>query len=167
MVIREQPLRVLPFGARPFHAIVLAGAAAGERHAQRKDAERFLRAAEPPAHDNWTATPELTTQYARGARQRIVHDFPTEVQKAVKRQITVEIEHGLGRTGFAQRSCCASSVPRTETAKRPRVSLLEGAARTRTAPGTSVSASRCLHGRRAGSSSRCSSSARKPAPGSP
>ena len=123
MVVHEQPMRVLPFGARPFHAVVLAGTAAADDTAS-KDAERFLRAAEPPAHDKWTGTPELTTQYGRGARTRIVHDFPAEVQKAVKRQITVEIEQDSDGPDSLKE--LLRLVGPTETAKRPRVKLLEG-----------------------------------------
>jgi transcriptional regulator with XRE-family HTH domain len=124
MVVREQTLRVLPFGARPFHAIVLAGAAAAE-DAIGKDAERFLRAAEPPAHDHWTGTPELTAQYARGAKQRIVNDFPNEVQKAVKRQITVDIEHTSDGPD-SLKELLRLVGKKEETAKRPRVKTLEG-----------------------------------------
>lgn len=85
MVIHDQR-PPMPFGAVPFYAIAMAGEAAGGDVAALH-AERFLRTAEPPEHNNWTATPELTANYARGARQRIVHDFPAEVVKAVKRQI--------------------------------------------------------------------------------
>jgi RNA polymerase primary sigma factor len=68
MIIRDYRLHNLPFGARPFHAIVLAGEAAGSEASDR-DAERFLRAAEPPAHNRWASTPEVTSQYERGGRK--------------------------------------------------------------------------------------------------
>jgi transcriptional regulator with XRE-family HTH domain len=124
MVIREQRPPV-PFGAVPFYAVVMAGEAAGDGLAA-VHAERFLRAAEPPAHDNWTATPELTTQYARGARQRIVHDFPSEVVKAVKRQITMP----SARTSDgpdALKELLRLIVPQGDSSSRPRVRLLTGA----------------------------------------
>lgn len=82
MVISEEAVPSLPVGARPFFAIVLAGEAAGD-DASDKIAERFLRAAEPPAHDRWVPTPDVVDSYARGARQRI-HDFHAEIRKKIR-----------------------------------------------------------------------------------
>ena len=56
MVVREEVVASLPMGSRNFHAVVLVGLAAGDEPAD-KAADRFLRAAEPPAHDNWEVTP--------------------------------------------------------------------------------------------------------------
>lgn len=82
MVISEDAVPSLPVGARPFFAIVLAGEAAGSE-ASDKIAERFLRAAEPPAHDRWVPTPDVVDSYARGARQRIL-DFHAEIRKKIR-----------------------------------------------------------------------------------
>jgi RNA polymerase primary sigma factor len=103
----------------------MAGEAAGDDPADRL-AERFLRTAEPPAHDNWTATPELTANYARGARTRIVHDFPSEVLKAVKRQISKP----TARTPDGPESLkelLRLVVPSGENPARPRVRTILGA----------------------------------------
>lgn len=124
MVIRDQRPPV-PFGAIPFYAIAMAGEAAGDDIAALH-AERFLRTAEPPAHDNWTATPELTANYARGARKRIVHDFPAEVVKAVKRQIS----QPTARTADGPESMkemLRLVVPSGESPARPRVRTITGA----------------------------------------
>jgi transcriptional regulator with XRE-family HTH domain len=65
MTIRDFKLTALPLGAKQFNAVLLAGEAAGE-DAESKRAEKFLRAAEPPAHNKWEGTSEVTTRYARG-----------------------------------------------------------------------------------------------------
>ncbi len=77
MVVRRQEIHGLSVGAPPFHAVVLAGAAAAE---SRDDvdaiaAERFLRAAEPPEHNDWTGTRELTNLYKRGGPTYIRNFF--------------------------------------------------------------------------------------------
>lgn len=57
-------------GAAPFQAVLLAGLAAGESEANAA-AEAFLRAAEPPDHNDWKQTDDLTATYARGAATRL------------------------------------------------------------------------------------------------
>jgi RNA polymerase primary sigma factor len=73
MVVQLKSLQGVCLGARPFHALLLCGKApefaAGEpRLAPSADnaAEQFLRTAEPPSHNQWTATPDLKAVYARG-----------------------------------------------------------------------------------------------------
>jgi RNA polymerase primary sigma factor len=73
MVVQLKSLQGVCLGARPFHALLLCGKApefaAGEpRLAPSADnaAEQFLRTAEPPSHNLWTATPDLKAVYARG-----------------------------------------------------------------------------------------------------
>ena len=70
MIIKSPRLGGLPLGARPFHAIVLAGEAAGDDTADH-DAERFLRAAEPPAHNAWTSTSDIAAAYKRGGKANL------------------------------------------------------------------------------------------------
>jgi transcriptional regulator with XRE-family HTH domain len=118
MTIRDYALTGLPLGARPFHAIVLAGLAADGSGADDRLAERFLRAAEPPAHDRWMATPELTTRYARGARAALTaleSDIKDVVREAV-RPGTSEVSDGPDSLKQLLRL-----VPPKDTAKRPRV----------------------------------------------
>ncbi len=82
MTIRDFPLSGLPLGARQFNAVLLAGEAAGEEPENRQ-AEKFLRAAEPPAHNKWTGTSEVSTRYARGG-VGYIRDFEGAIKTAIK-----------------------------------------------------------------------------------
>jgi transcriptional regulator with XRE-family HTH domain len=73
-------------GARPFHAVVLCGEAAGDE-ASHRAAERFLRAAEPPAHNDWTSTQDLKVEYELGGKKAL-DDFYSDVKRAVKELVT-------------------------------------------------------------------------------
>lgn len=73
-------------GARPFHAAVLCGEAAGDESSHRA-AERFLRAAEPPAHNDWTSTQDLKVEYDLGGKKAL-DDFYAEVKRAVKELVS-------------------------------------------------------------------------------
>ncbi|MFW5926206.1 MAG: hypothetical protein ACOC9O_01840 [Myxococcota bacterium] len=68
MVVRYWDRASLSAEARPFHAVLACGTArrAGEPSDADRMVERFLRAAEPPGHDVWFATPALKQQYRRG-----------------------------------------------------------------------------------------------------
>lgn len=83
MTVTEQRPRDLPLGSASFQAVLLAG------HATARDgddvvlAEQFLRASEPPEHDRWDRTEELTSSYERGALSRL-KEFRTEIDKAVR-----------------------------------------------------------------------------------
>jgi RNA polymerase primary sigma factor len=77
MVVQRQSLQGVCLGARPVYALLLCGLAPrlldGEAMPAAADfaAEQFLQAAEPPAHDRWTATPTLRAAYARGCVSRL------------------------------------------------------------------------------------------------
>ena len=79
MVIRYWDCRALSLGARTFHALLLAGEARNPDAPSAEDSavERFLRAAEPPGHDEWCATPALRQAYKRGG--------PTALQRLHRR----------------------------------------------------------------------------------
>ncbi len=68
MVVRYWDRSSLTIGMRPFHAILVCGLARNPRHptAEDEQLERFLRAAEPPGHDDWLATARLKQTYQRG-----------------------------------------------------------------------------------------------------
>ncbi|AIR98588.1 helix-turn-helix domain-containing protein [Streptomyces glaucescens] len=92
MTITEQRPRDLPLGTPPFQAVLLAGYATGREGDDVALAEAFLRASEPPEHDRWDRTQELTTAYERGALSRL-KEFRTSIDKTVrsllgKREIT-------------------------------------------------------------------------------
>ncbi|MFJ9915224.1 helix-turn-helix transcriptional regulator [Actinacidiphila glaucinigra] len=83
MTITEQRPRDLPLGTMPFQAVLLAGYATGRDTDDVAAAEAFLRASEPPEHDRWARTEELTSLYERGARTRLT-EFRGEIDKAVR-----------------------------------------------------------------------------------
>lgn len=118
MTIKDYALAGLPLGARPFHAILLAGNAAEQSTAEDRAAERFLRAAEPPAHDRWMATPEVTTRYARGAKAALER-FEGEIKDGIREAIrpgTTDAADGPDSLKQLLRL-----VPPKENPKRPRV----------------------------------------------
>ncbi|GAA1574005.1 hypothetical protein GCM10009731_30030 [Streptomyces globosus] len=83
MTITEYRPRELPPGSTPFQAVLLAGYATERVGDDVALAEAFLRASEPPEHDRWDRTEELTSLYERGALSRL-KEFRTEIDKAVR-----------------------------------------------------------------------------------
>lgn len=71
MSVVERPVTDVPLGARRFQAVLLAGHASGSIGADADSAEAFLRTAEPPEHNDWKPTEDLTSTYARGAVTRL------------------------------------------------------------------------------------------------
>jgi hypothetical protein len=67
MVVGYKEVRI-PLAEWPFHAVLIAGLARGNEPADEA-LEAFLRAAEPPGHDEWKpGTDRLHAEYERGAR---------------------------------------------------------------------------------------------------
>lgn len=83
MTIVEHRPREIPLGTPPFQAVLLAGYATGRDDAGVEAAEAFLRASEPPEHDKWDRTEELTSSYEKGALTRL-KEFRSEIDKAVR-----------------------------------------------------------------------------------
>lgn len=70
MVVAYKRLRI-PLSELPFHAVLAAGLAAGDG-SENRAAEEFLRAAEPPGHDDWKyGTERLHATYRQGAKARL------------------------------------------------------------------------------------------------
>jgi transcriptional regulator with XRE-family HTH domain len=90
MVVKTLDLSRGSLGARPFQVVVLAGLAAGDDK-QDERAEVFLRAAEPPSHDDWQYTPRIRTQYAAGGKKAL-GDFEQAIRREVRRVLQVESE---------------------------------------------------------------------------
>ncbi|WIV60604.1 helix-turn-helix transcriptional regulator [Amycolatopsis nalaikhensis] len=86
MTVREYRPRELPLGAMTFQAVLLAGYATGGTGEEVELAEQFLRASEPPEHNRWGKTEELTATYARGALSRLT-DFHRAIDEAVRRLV--------------------------------------------------------------------------------
>jgi len=79
-------------GAQAFQAVVLAGLAAGTGDGEEdRWAEEFLRAAEPPSHDDWTYTAKLRYEYSRGAKSRLA-EFEKAIRLEIRRLLAVEPE---------------------------------------------------------------------------
>ncbi|MFF8698272.1 helix-turn-helix domain-containing protein [Streptomyces albidoflavus] len=79
-VMARRP-RGLGMGLDPFQAVLLAGSATGRDDAVTRAAEAFLRAAEPPEHDKWGATEDLTATYANAPRR--LTEFNAAMDKAL------------------------------------------------------------------------------------
>ncbi|GAA2810019.1 helix-turn-helix transcriptional regulator [Crossiella cryophila] len=86
MTVVERRPRDLPLGASPFQAVLLAGYATGGNGPETELAERFLRASEPPEHNQWGRTEELTSIYQRGALSRL-REFREAIDEAVRNLI--------------------------------------------------------------------------------
>lgn len=83
MTIVERRPREIPLGTDAFQAVLLAGHATENDGEDVQLAEDFLRASEPPEHNKWDRTEELTSLYRRGALTRI-DEFKEEIDKAVR-----------------------------------------------------------------------------------
>ncbi|MGV9554958.1 helix-turn-helix transcriptional regulator [Streptomyces sp. NPDC003522] len=83
MTIKKSGVAGLPLGVNSFQAVLLVGHAAGDSALFAEEAEEFLRAAEPPEHDRWGQTEELTLRWSHSAHHRIAR-LTTEVNAAVK-----------------------------------------------------------------------------------
>ncbi|MFD4139562.1 helix-turn-helix domain-containing protein [Streptomyces sp. NPDC058572] len=86
MTVSVRRVPDLQLGTNPFQAVLLAGHATGSRTEDADIAEAFLRASEPPEHDDWNRTEELTARYARGALSRI-RDFRRDMNTAVRQLV--------------------------------------------------------------------------------
>ncbi len=85
MVVRYWSRSSILVGARPFHAVLLAGEAAAAS-AENLWAEQFLRISEPPAHDRWEFNDDLREKYQRGAGARI-HEFWGAITEELRKLI--------------------------------------------------------------------------------
>jgi transcriptional regulator with XRE-family HTH domain len=86
MTITERRPRDVPLGSAPFLAVLLAGYATERKGDDVGLAEQFLRASEPPEHDRWDRTEELTALYERGAVSRLA-EFRRSIDEAVAKLV--------------------------------------------------------------------------------
>jgi RNA polymerase primary sigma factor len=84
MVVVDRSVTDLPLGSRRFQAVLLAGQAAGADAPGAQVAESFLRTAEPPEHNAWKRTDDLTATYARGAITRL-NQFRSVIDDEIRR----------------------------------------------------------------------------------
>jgi RNA polymerase primary sigma factor len=93
MVVRSDKAS-LSLGARPYVAAVLAGEAAGQDTMSVR-AEQFLRAAEPPAHDEWIHdTKRMKDEYKTYGTRKLLADFEKAIREAVSKIVSVPDEEG-------------------------------------------------------------------------
>ncbi|MDR3080471.1 MAG: helix-turn-helix domain-containing protein [Streptomyces sp.] len=88
MTVRDSSVSDLPLSTNPFQAVLLTGRAAGADAPFADEAEAFLRAAEPPEHNKWGQTEELTLTYSSAAHRRIatmIRDTNRAVKELVAR----------------------------------------------------------------------------------
>ncbi|MGW1084939.1 helix-turn-helix domain-containing protein [Streptomyces sp. NPDC002596] len=83
MTVKKAGVSNVPLGTNPFQAVLLVGEAAGDSAPFAKEAEDFLRAAEPPEHDRWGQTEELTLRWSPSAYRRI-NALTYEVNSAIR-----------------------------------------------------------------------------------
>ncbi|MFJ8191376.1 helix-turn-helix domain-containing protein [Streptomyces sp. NPDC096094] len=124
MTVRKATVPNLPLGTNPFQAVVLVGEAAGASAPFARDAEEFLRAAEPPEHDRWGQTEELTLRWSPSAYRRI-QNLTTEVNSAV-RELVARPKRGKGEGGEALRKALTvKSRPKAKVPSGPVVPELD------------------------------------------
>ena len=87
MITQYYPRRNLAAGARPYHAVLLCGTLVGKGKPENA-AERFLRYAEPPAHNEWDAK-NLADRYERGGGTRL-RELDERVRDALRKYVCSE-----------------------------------------------------------------------------
>jgi RNA polymerase primary sigma factor len=124
MTVRKATVPNLPLGTNPFQAVLLVGEAAGQSSPFREEAEEFLRAAEPPEHDRWGQTEELTLRWSPSAYRRI-QNLTSEVNSAV-RDLVARPKRGRGEGGEALRKALTvKSRPKAKVPSGPVVPVLD------------------------------------------
>lgn len=84
MTVTSRRPRELGLGVEPYQAVLLAGFATARDGEDVVRAEAFLRTSEPPEHNRWEWTDELSDTYVRGAKKRL-DEFRVAVDDAVRK----------------------------------------------------------------------------------
>ncbi|GGV73788.1 hypothetical protein GCM10010499_27680 [Streptomyces thermoviolaceus subsp. apingens] len=117
MTVKKSTVPRLPLGINPFQAVLLAGEAAGETAPFAEEAEEFLRAAEPPEHDRWTQTDELTLRWSPSAYRRI---------EALTREVNNAVRDIVDRPGRTRREGGQALRKALTVKKRPKAKVPTG-----------------------------------------
>lgn len=124
MTVKRTGVPRLPLNTNPFQAVLLVGEAAGETAPFAKEAEEFLRAAEPPEHDRWGQTEELTLRWSPSAYRRI-NALTTDVNSAV-REVVARPKRSSGEGGEAVRKALTvKTKPKAKAPAGPVVPVLD------------------------------------------
>ncbi|WP_432133227.1 helix-turn-helix domain-containing protein [Streptomyces sp. bgisy154] len=125
MTVKKATVPRLPLGTNPFQAVLLAGEAAGEAAPFAEEAEEFLRAAEPPEHDRWGQTEELTLRWSPSAYRRI-EGLTKEVNNAV-RELVARPRRSSREGGEALRKALTvKNRPKAKVPTGPVIPVLHG-----------------------------------------
>jgi RNA polymerase primary sigma factor len=125
MTVRKATVPNLPLGVNPFQAVLLVGEAAGESAPFAKEAEEFLRAAEPPEHNRWGQTEELTLRWSPSAYRRI-NRLTTEVNSAVKELVARPKRTGREGGEALRKALTVKNRPKAKVPTGPVVPVLDG-----------------------------------------
>ncbi|MFJ4584408.1 helix-turn-helix domain-containing protein [Streptomyces echinatus] len=125
MTVRKATVPRLPLGTNPFQAVLLAGEAAGESAPFAREAEEFLRAAEPPEHDRWGQTEELTLRWSPSAYRRI--EGLTKVVNNAVRELVARPRRSSREGGEALRKALTvKNRPKAKVPTGPVIPVLNG-----------------------------------------
>ncbi|MFG2092782.1 helix-turn-helix domain-containing protein [Streptomyces sp. NPDC048612] len=125
MTVKRTVVPRLPNSTNPFQAVLLVGEAAGETAPFAKEAEEFLRAAEPPEHDRWGQTEELTLRWSPSAYRRL-NALTAEANNAV-RELVARPKRSSGEGGEALRKALTVRTrPKAKAPTGPVVPVLDG-----------------------------------------
>jgi transcriptional regulator with XRE-family HTH domain len=125
MTVKKASVPRLPVGTNPFQAVLLVGEAAGDSVAFAKEAEEFLRAAEPPEHDRWGQTEELSLRWSPSAYRRInalTHEVNSAVREIVARPRRTSAEGGEA----LRKALTVRAKPKAKAPTGPVVPVLDG-----------------------------------------
>ena len=93
MVVNSYPLNKLSLTQRPFHAIVVCGEARIPPSESDSKLDSFLRAAEPPSHNDWAVTKRLKEIYRPGYR-KLLEELKRKVRDEIKKQVSEKTPKG-------------------------------------------------------------------------
>lgn len=128
MVVKYWRRNNLVVGASPFHAVLLAGRAAGT-DSPNIAAEQFLRLAEPPAHNDWKHTGEVKERYEHGSGVRLQDVFDgtsKQLKKVIKPRPSGGEEGPDELKRLLQLTTSAPSAPPPATLRRIRQEIRDG-----------------------------------------
>lgn len=125
MTVRRAGVPNLPVGTNPFQAVLLVGEAAGESAPFAHDAEEFLRAAEPPEHDRWGQTEELTLRWSPSAYRRI-NALTSEVNNAVRELVARPRRGSRDGSEALRKALTVKTRPKAKAPVGPVVPVLDG-----------------------------------------
>ncbi|MFF9619983.1 helix-turn-helix domain-containing protein [Streptomyces griseosporeus] len=125
MTVKKATVPRLPLGTNPFQAVLLAGEAAGETAPFAKEAEEFLRAAEPPEHDRWGQTEELSLRWSPSAYRRI-EGLTKEVNNAVRDLVARPRRSSREGGEVLRKALTVKSRPKAKVPTGPVIPVLDG-----------------------------------------